>query len=196
MTILVNDILQLVANWVLPDGEEAKNVYYVQMTDLGNASNEVALTELRNYIDNVMEGSGNVISDALVPGLLEIYRRNTVTNQWDNEGSRIITFTNPNPAEIVSNQETAVAFGNTDNPRVTARKSWPGFNTGDLEVNTWSVAAQNALTTMALRWLNPINDQNIQLVAGCWSVVNNAFFPFTGSGVIRTLVGSMDTRKP
>lgn len=196
MTIIAGDALQLVANWALPDGELAKNVYYVVIDSLGGVAQSVVRTQLRNYVDNIMGGSGNVISDALVPGDLEIYRRNTLTDQWDAEGSRPLTFTNPNPAEIVSNQETAVAFAGTLNSRVTARKSWPGFITTELEVNSWSVAAQAAITTMAQRWINPVNDEDIQLTGGCWSTKNNAFFAFSGGGVTKVFVGSMDTRKP
>jgi len=196
MTILTNDILQIVANWGLPDGEEAKNVYYAQIVDLGGIAESVVLNQIRNYIDNIMEGSGNVISNQLVAGTVEIYRRNTLTDQWDNEGSRLLQFTNANPGAPVGNQETAVAFGNTLNSRVTARKSWPGFIQAELTTNTWSVAAQAAITAMAQRWLNPVNDEDIELVAGCWSTVNNSFFPFPGGGVTRVLVGSMDSRQP
>lgn len=196
MTIAADDILQLVANFTMPDGEIAKNVYYAQITDTGGLTQQAIRGQLRDYLDYVMDGLGNNVANVLGAGVCDIYRRNTSTDQWDREGGSTQQWSSANPGEPVGNQETGVVFADTANPRVTARKSFPGLIESELAVNTWTVTAQNALTAAAQRWINPANDEDIVLVAGCWSTKNNAFFPFTGSGTTKTLVGSMDTRKP
>lgn len=196
MTIVVNDIIQAVANFSMPDGELAKNVYYMQITNLGGVTQTQVRTQIRNYLDYVMDGLGNEVSGDLVAGICDIYRRNTGTDQWDREGGSSQQWSSANPGAPCSNQETGVVFADTANARVTARKSFPGMLQASLSVNTWSVDAQNALSAAATRWINPANDEDIELVAGCWSTKNNAFFPFTGSGTTKALVGSQDTRKP
>lgn len=196
MTIVAGDILQAVANFTLPDGELAKNVYYMQITDLNGATQAAIKLDIKFYLDAIYTALGNNVSNQLIAGIYEYYRRNTATDQWDREGGATSTYASANPADPVGNQETGVVFAKTANSRVTARKSFAGLIQNELTVNTWSVAAQNGLSGAAIAWINPPNDRDAQLVAGCWSTKNNEFFPFTGAGITRAFSGSMDTRKP
>lgn len=194
--IAPGDILQLVANFTLPDGEIAKNVFYYRIDDDASISQANIRNQLGNEIDNVYDGLGNNVANVLVAGNLDIYRRNTGTDQWDLEGAEPLNWSSANPGEPVSNQEAGVVFADTPNPRVTARKSIPGLLSIELETNSWSVAMQAALTAFAQRWINPANADQITVTSGCWSKVLNDFLAFNGSGTTRVFVGSMDTRKP
>lgn len=196
MTIVAGDVIQAVMNFTMPDGEIAKNVFYMLVSDTGGATQLDLRGQIRRYLDDVYEALGNNVSDTLVAGEVDIYRRNTATDQWDKEGVSTSQWVSTNPGEPVGNQETGVVFADTANPRVTARKSFAGLLEAELSTNTWTVAAQNALTAAAQQWINPPTNEAATIIAGCWSTVNNDFFPFTGSGTTKTLVGSQDTRKP
>jgi len=194
--IIAGDILQVVFNAVLPDGEQAKNVFYVRMDDLGGVTQVTALGQIRDYIDDIYDALGNNVSDTFLAGIMDIYRRNTATDQWDREGGRASNYASTNPGEPCSNQQTGVVYALTDNSRVTSRKSFASLVSAELETNTWSVTAQNALAAAATNWINPPNDQDIILTAGCFSKKLLTFVPFNGVGEARALEGSMDTRKP
>lgn len=190
------DILQIVTNWILPDNEQAKNVFYAELTDDGGATDAQIRTQIRNYIDNCFEAMVTAIHQSIVPGIVDIYVRNTATDQWDRTGGSQQQFTPTGDTGIVSNQQAGVVYAFTENPRVTARKSLAGLADASLNVNTWTVGMQTALTNFAQRWINPINDEDIVLTSGCWSKKNNDFYPFSGAGQTNALEGSMDTRKP
>ena len=196
MAFLANDILQLVAAQNLPDGQESKNIFYVRLDTLGAATQTQVGNELRSYIESIYDAINTEVSNAVTSGLIDMYRRNTVTSAWDKQTSRSNTVTNANPTNPVGNQSSGTNYAKTADARVTARKSIAGLADGLLLTNSWTVAAQNAMAAFGQRWINPLALPNITLTAGVWSQKNGNFVEFNGVGQVRIFEGSMDTRKP
>ena len=201
MAIDDGDVLKAVAEYVLPDGTIAQNVFYFVAEFLASQTGTAVLGAVKQYLEDFYDAIKAYVKSSVTfnPFTLHKLQWNATESEWEVEefiGSDDVEVTNTSLDDQFPNQVAATMTANTARPKSRGRKFAPPF------VDTAAVAGDliaGAVTALGVALNHYLSDETVfsgnLLSPGVPRVGFNTFLEFT-NGVVNSVLGTQRRRKP
>lgn len=199
MTVDNNDVIQVVADWVLPGGQHQQNKF-IFLAQLASGQTEAAvMTALSTALAALYDELSAEIPSTLQDPVLACDKLAWVTDHWEvsaNIGETSCSTTSTNGSDYLPLPVAAYLVGRTARPRSRGRKFMPSFGEDRQAGSGLIAAAQTALGNALLDYLSDITiSPGNTLVPGIASTVTGTFLPFV-SGIAASILGTQRRRHP
>lgn len=157
MTVAVNDIIRVVAEWDIPDGTIAQLVWHMHGASGASATDAVVGAAVLAALEAAWLNIDQDVSDTVTGSLIEIYRRDLVNHRWDGIDSRPITAADGTDASSMISHGAAGLFKIfTSLSRRQGRKYLMGMTEGKQDDGTLNPAPLTNLALFAAALDNPV----------------------------------------
>ena len=201
MAIENGDILKAVAEYVLPDGTIAQNVFYFVANFLDSETGTAVLGAVKTYLEDFYDAIKAYVKSTVTfnPFTLQTMTWDGGTGKWEIEaywGTSTINITNESLDDQFPNQVAATLTANTVRPKSRGRKFAPPFVETSALAGDLIGGAVTALTDALSHYIadETVSGENV-LSPGVIRAGVDTFLEFT-TGVVNSILGTQRRRKP
>lgn len=200
MSIAEGTIIKMAQNILLPDDQVAVNVYWAEVEDAvgsGPLDDADVLEAAANYMDEIYTNLLAFIANTATGTLVEVWTVDPVDGDLTPVGDELTTWTAAGATDALPNGCAAIISAKTVNTEVTGRKFFPSFIESNAVDNNWLSGAVTAMLASAADWILGWEDANdVNLIAGVWSMTKLDFYTMSGTIIANAIVGYQRRRKP
>lgn len=200
MTIAEGTIIKLAQNILLPDDQVAVNVYWAVVEDSigpGPVDEDDVLDAAANWMDEIYANLVTEISDLVTSTLVEVWEVDGLTGDLTPIGDELTTWTPTGASDAMPNGVAGITSAKTTSTDVTGRKFYPGLQDTRAEDNNWISGTLTAMLAAAADWvLGWVDANDVEFIAGVYSMTQNSFYPMTGVIIANAIAGYQRRRKP
>lgn len=199
MSIIVGDILRVVAVMIWDDGGIAQNVFNAVISGTGGPYDEQDIVDdAEAWLDDMYANLTSKCPTELDGSEVRVYIYDGIDDDWDEVGSNVWGW---NPSATDSQLPRGVAGlinAKTLDPDVSGKKYLAGFTELQNEEGLWAAATLASMVLFGVDWTTAFVGavSTADWVPGVWSVVNTNLHPFSGTEIIPTIPAYQRRRKP
>lgn len=195
MTIQDNANLKAVAEFTLPGGVVALNVFYFKADFADAQTDALVAAHMEIHVEAVYTEILASINDGVEAGSLFCYNRGVLN--WDLFATRSMELTFTGVDDMLPQGVAALLRGYTTHPRVIGRKYLPGFTEGQQGDGVWGSGTLTALAAAGDAWAETQElSANNYIHGGVWSTVFATVMELTGTIVVPVNPGYQRRRRP
>lgn len=197
MTIAGGAALKIAQEINMPESVVAMNIFYMDADFTGPQAESAVLTACRLWIEDVYDTVEAIMSDELTLGSMTLYQYNSITDQWDNKGSRSPTGAGTSTTSMLPHGVCGMVRGYSVNPRSIARKYLPGMPEDRSADGAWDGTALAALAAFGVAWATEaVFDTTEKLTPSVWSVKDTTLYALSGTEVVLAHPAYQRRRRP
>ena len=179
MSVIVNDILKVVATYVWTDGNIMQNVFNALIDGGGGPfDDDDIVADAVTWMDDIYANLTANVSNICDGTQVQVYKRDVPGDDWDEVGTGIWTW-NPSAApEQLPRGVAGLCFARTSNPDVQGKKYFGGFTEAAVDSGLFSAAQMTQLISTATDWITDFvgSDSSADWNPGVWSPTDKVLY--------------------
>jgi len=184
MSVIVNDILKVVATMVWTDGNIMQNVFNALIDGgTGPFDDDDIVADAVSWMDNIYQNITANISDEVDGSQVQVYKYDAGDDDWDEVGTGAFTWNPAAAPDQLPRGVAAMIYARTSNADVQGKKYFGGFTEDAVTNGLYSAAQVTQLLACAADWVIDFvgSDSVADWNPGVWSPTDLALYLMSGS---------------
>lgn len=178
MSVVAGDILRMVVTNLWTDGNVMQNVFNAVVTGAGSPwDDDDIVLDAESWAEDLYYNLTTFISNYLDGSQVQVYRYDSVDDDWDEVGSHSFFWNPTNSQHQLPRGVAALINLKTTDPDVSGKKYVGGFAEDSVADGLWGAAPLAALLSFAVDWYAGFvgTDSGADWTPGVWSTKNTVF---------------------